>query len=221
MIIESPPQADQPAAKVSVRKRQDRASKTRANILAAARIEFASKGYGGATTRSIAERANIRHGLLVYHFDNKLGVWNLVMEQVIRRWHKELTEAVGEHPDDEAAALRAFLRRYVELIADDPAAPLLMSYEARDPTSHLPQELSEIATIDIRSFIELIRRAQRGKQFVDGDPAHLYILMVGAASRPFMLAGEVENQTGRSMFDRKFIEDHIRACEKLFFKTVA
>lgn len=44
---------------------------TRAEVLAAARREFAAKGYGGATIRAIAGRAGVDPALVHHYFGNK------------------------------------------------------------------------------------------------------------------------------------------------------
>lgn len=202
---------------VSVRKRQGRSVQTRADIIAAAKCEFAAKGFGGATTRSIADRAKIRHGLLVYHFESKLGLWNLVMDQVIRNWHDELIGAVNLHPEDEVEALRGFLRRFIELSADDPDAHLLMPHESRDPANELSADLLDLTSQDMAGVSTLIRKSQESGRFVKGDPAHLFLLLIGAASRPFMINREMVQQTGYQVFEPTFVEAHFRLYESLFF----
>jgi TetR/AcrR family transcriptional regulator len=206
---------------VRVRRRQDRAAQTRQAILDAATIEFASKGFGGTTTRSITERANVRHGLLDYHFETKQGVWQAVMELVILHWHERLMDAVSPHLEvDDVAALRAFQRAFIELSCKDPDSHWLMSHEARDSSHRLSELIQKLASKDVELFIGLIRKAQQLGHYVEGDPAHLHYLFVGAASRAFMLSGEIERNVGVSPFDPDFVERHVAACEKLFFRNL-
>lgn len=207
---------------VNVRRRQDRAAQTRQAILTAAKGEFASSGFGGATTRGIAARANVKHGLLVYHFDTKVGVWQAMMEQFLDAWHLRLLSQVEPllHVDD-VAALRAFLRAFIEMSAEDPDAHWLMSAVARESSEQISALIAERVGRDIDRLIALIERVQRQGSFIDGKPAHLYYLMIGAASRVFMLSTEFERSMRTSPFNREFVEQHIDACERLFFRGAA
>jgi TetR/AcrR family transcriptional regulator len=55
----------------------------RARILSAAEEVFAARGYAGATTREIAERAGIGKRMLFYYFPTKDAVYRAVLERII------------------------------------------------------------------------------------------------------------------------------------------
>jgi len=55
----------------------------RQRILDAAEAVFAERGYGGATTREIAERAGIAKRMLFYYFASKEAVYRAVLERVV------------------------------------------------------------------------------------------------------------------------------------------
>lgn len=55
----------------------------RARILSAAEEVFAERGYAGATTREIAERAGIGKRMLFYYFPTKDAVYRAVLERII------------------------------------------------------------------------------------------------------------------------------------------
>jgi TetR/AcrR family transcriptional regulator len=55
----------------------------RARILDAAEHVFSERGYAGATTREIAERARIGKRMLFYYFPSKDSVYRAVLERVI------------------------------------------------------------------------------------------------------------------------------------------
>lgn len=204
---------------VNVRRRQDRSAQTRQKIIEAAAVEFATKGFGGTTTRSIAERAEVRHGLVIYHFETKQGVWQTVIDQVILRWHVELMNAIEPLAhSDPAGALRAFQRTFIELSANEPESHWLMSQDARDPLRQLSPVAEGLTAKDFALFKDLITRAQAAGRYIEGDPMHLHYLFVGAAARVFMMSGEVERNLGQSPFDKSFIEQHIAYCAKLFFR---
>ena len=55
----------------------------RARILTAAEEVFAARGYAGATTREIAERAGIGKRMLFYYFPSKDAVYRAVLERIL------------------------------------------------------------------------------------------------------------------------------------------
>src|SRR5689334_20452666 len=59
------------------------ADEVRTRILAAAEEVFAERGYLGATTREIAERAGIGKRMLFYYFSSKDVVYRAVLERII------------------------------------------------------------------------------------------------------------------------------------------
>jgi TetR/AcrR family transcriptional regulator len=59
------------------------ADEMRSRIIAAAEEVFAERGYAGATTREIAERAGIGKRMLFYYFPTKDAVYRAVLERII------------------------------------------------------------------------------------------------------------------------------------------
>ena len=59
------------------------ADDVRQRILSAAEDVFAARGYAGATTREIAERANIGKRMLFYYYPSKDAVYRAVLERII------------------------------------------------------------------------------------------------------------------------------------------
>lgn len=210
---------DQAIDIVKVRKRQGRSQETRNKILAAATAEFSTSGFDGSTSRSIAERAEVPHGLVIYHFETKLGIWRAVMEKAITDFHNELAGEAERHRDSDAVtALRALQRVFVHMAAARPELNWLISHEMGRESDRLSWLLEKIAGRDIDLAIDLIRRAQREGRFIAGDPAHLHFLFVGAASRVFLMPTEIQRTMGCSPFDEAFLDQHLALCQSLFFR---
>src|SRR6478735_8614551 len=88
----------------------------RRQIMRAASGLFARRGYGGTTTREIAERAGINEALLFRHFPSKEKLyWTIIEEQCSARGRKhkikEILEAGGSDLDVFSAIAREFLTR--------------------------------------------------------------------------------------------------------------
>lgn len=92
-----------PEAKMSRQKRRVEARKAR--ILEAAARVFARKGYERATTREIADEADVSEGSIFYHFGSKRDLLLNIMDQLIV--NSAMVEEVLAQAD--MSDLRAFL----------------------------------------------------------------------------------------------------------------
>jgi AcrR family transcriptional regulator len=68
---------------------------TRARLLAAARSLLAGDGEVPFTTRNVAARAGVTHGMCHYHFENRTDLIVAVVEDICGEWILPLEEAVG------------------------------------------------------------------------------------------------------------------------------
>ena len=67
------------------RAQQQRALATRAAILNAAIAEFAERGFEGASIRRIADRTDLQHPLITYHYRSKDILWRAAAEHAFTR----------------------------------------------------------------------------------------------------------------------------------------
>ena len=74
--------------------RAQQGARTRDRILAAARGVLAERGPDGFTTRRVAERAGISHGMVHYHFDDKRDLVLALLMHARRDWIEPLEELV-------------------------------------------------------------------------------------------------------------------------------
>lgn len=219
-MIRAVPAPDADDEVVRVRRRQARAKETRACIIQAAKEEFARSGFSGTTTRAIALRAHLKHASVAYHFDGKLGVWQAVMREVLGSFHEAFASRLdGLHGVDDVTKLRLLQADFIRLSAAKPELHWLMSHEAGDGGERIAWLLQNVLIGDVNMFASLIRSAQKAGCYAPGDPLLLHYLFIGAAVRIFMVSGEVEAVMGRSPFSPEFVEEHIRTCQELFFRT--
>jgi len=66
---------------------------TKERILKAAQTLFAKRGYGGTTTRDLAQEAGVAEGTLFRHFENKKAI---LVEVATRGWTEILTDLLTE-----------------------------------------------------------------------------------------------------------------------------
>jgi TetR/AcrR family transcriptional regulator, regulator of cefoperazone and chloramphenicol sensitivity len=80
---------------------QPRGADTRQRLIAAAFEVFAERGYAGASTRHLAERAGVNLPAIQYYFGNKEGLYRAAVGTIVER----IEEQMGEVADRVEAAL--------------------------------------------------------------------------------------------------------------------
>ncbi|MGK5631276.1 TetR/AcrR family transcriptional regulator [Streptomyces sp. URMC 123] len=119
----------------------ERGRETRARLLDAAAQLIAEHGWGGVTTRKVAERAALRPGLVHYHF---ASIDDLLIEAALDCARREISGVVGllaEAPDGPTGLERAL--------------QALTGYGAQDPETVVFSEMLLAATRHERLRVEL------------------------------------------------------------------
>jgi AcrR family transcriptional regulator len=150
---------------------------TRADLIDAARAEFAALGFAGASVRAITAAAGANLGAITYHFGSKQALYEAVVGEAMGEVVRRVGEAVaspGRSPLDRAACV---VRTFFSYFAEHPEVPRLMlqalaSREGPPPTIalHLQPMLGALA--------ELVSEGQRDGSIRPGDPRLLAIAIV-------------------------------------------
>ena len=111
---------------------------TRDRLVAAAALEFAARGFDGATVDRIAARARLNKAMLYYHFHNKAALYR----QILTAMFSALAERVeGIHREGVPPAEQ--IRRFVRAVADESAArphfPAMWMREMAEGGRHLDE----------------------------------------------------------------------------------
>ena len=98
------------------RTQAERRAATRGALLDAARGLFAVDGYAGTTTGELVRRAGVTRGALYHHFEDKRGLFRVLIEElereldvVVREAAREAREETGDVGVAYAAGFDAFL----------------------------------------------------------------------------------------------------------------
>jgi AcrR family transcriptional regulator len=197
---------------------QQRAIETRERIIAAATEEFATYGYDGASVRTVAERAGARHTMVTYHFNGKEGLWQAVMDRLVRTFNSQQMERLeGLRGVSEVVQLRLLFEEFIRYSASDLNLHKLMGHAANRASPDIEMMVSDYLQEYFNTIAELITRAQAKGAFVAGDPHHLHYIFIGAATRIFMQSPEVAKVMGKSPLEPSFIDRHVETCLRLFF----
>jgi AcrR family transcriptional regulator len=193
------------------RARRNRAD-LRQLLLESALQEFGAKGFDGASTRSIAERADAHQPQINYHFETKEALWAAAVDHLFSILRDSLgplpSSVQGDTPDALATAFADSIRRFVRFAAAHPELNRILVHEATDNT----ERLQWLVDRHVRPLYQTTRAAwlqlrEAGLAApIDADAIHYVI--VGAASLPFVNAPEARLLTGNEPTDAKWVENH-------------
>ena len=119
-----------------ISRHERRSTETKKRILQAARTVFAKRGYGQASTKEIAEIADVAEAGIFYHFENKRGLLKAVIEGVIEEL---LSPTSATLQDDWMLWAAEVLHRRIELVRRDSALLSVLIQEVK-----LDNELRQI-----------------------------------------------------------------------------
>ncbi|OAM82321.1 TetR/AcrR family transcriptional regulator [Devosia elaeis] len=173
----SPAIAETSQPKAETARRPRNSAKTKASILAAARVEFADRGFEGARVDAIAERAEANKRLLYHYFGNKEELYRAVLldaYQEIRRGERALS--LDQY--DPVQAMDRLVRFTFRHFLANPWFPRLLGTENIENARFL-KTLPDIKALhsplvgQIAAILE--RGAAAGIFRRDVDPVQLYI----------------------------------------------
>lgn len=124
-----------------------KAARTRQRILDVAAREFAEHGYGGASLRRIADRADLKLGSLYFHFKTKDELVAAALRDGVESARAAVVNAIEAVPPDATPTdrLRAAIRGHLDALhaSDERAAAVVRMVETL-PThlraEHVPHE---------------------------------------------------------------------------------
>lgn len=155
-------------------------SKTRDKLLEAAIVEFAAKGFDGATVRDICQRAGLNVNSVKYYFEDKQTLHTEAVTEAHRRMTKD--KPLPSLPDDKLPEdrLRQYILNTMEMVfgGETRKQPhhLLMARELADPSD----ATTAFAKQFIRPRFEFVDKALT-ELLPDGFPEaerHMMVLSV-------------------------------------------
>jgi len=152
-------------------------------IGAAAREEFAKRGYAGARVEQIARRADVNKQLLFYYYHSKRGLFQTVLTQAAGELENALT-GLALPVGGPLERLRLTLQAQFEFLARNPQIVALLGQGTRSNAAFAPA---------IKRLVVLLAEGQGLGQVRDDLDPHLaaaqaLILMVGYLSMEGVIA---------------------------------
>lgn len=172
---------------MSTRRRPTRAPDARrAQILDAALVEFAEKGFAGASTNAIADRAKVAKGLLFHHFGSKEELFYAVADDVIANLVPAFEKVLDDAPRDLFARVLAWTEVKLTLMKEDPRRLRFFLVALTDA----PEEVRDEAKVRMeRSMRALLPRFMDG---IDDDRLRAGVSRAEALEAIFLLSSGFE-----------------------------
>src|SRR5437764_3330349 len=108
-------------------------------ILAAAALEFAERGYGGARVDRIAKRAHVNKAMLYYHFGSKQALYRTLLRQIFSRAADRL-QPIATAPLTADVKIDRVIATIAAFVADHTFFPAIMMREVAEGGAHLDRD---------------------------------------------------------------------------------
>jgi AcrR family transcriptional regulator len=177
--------------------------RTRGSIVAAARAEFAARGYAGARMEQIAQRAGVKKELIYHYFRGKEQLFEEVRTSQLA--DAEAGHALPPSPLTDRARdpSTLFAWRFNRMLGDLEWIKLLTWEAVQTDVAPPPNEDTRRATI--RQSIAAIKTAQKdGALPSDLDARFLQLAMFALATYPLAFAQITAMTTGMAASDKRF-----------------
>lgn len=186
-------------------------SDKRLRILAAAERTFAKHGFYAAKVADVAKEAGVADGTIYLYFKNKDDLLISLFENRMTQVNATLHEAVDglASPLDQ---LRAFIRAYLRLVADEPAAAEVLTIELRQSSKFMTDYDNPAFADFLRMLGGILTAAQERGEMDGAIPVHVAARMIFGVLDELALAWILSRKPGTSgTRPKKF--DIVRAAE--------
>lgn len=191
--------------------RQERAQRSRRDILNAARMTFAQFGFEGANIRDIAEQVGVTHTLIRYHFGNKLELWKAVVDDMFAGLSAAFSsDQTGELDLRTREGLRSWLRRYIRYCADHPEHVRIMIQESMASTERLEYMVEHIRRSHA-GLIPVFTRLMKQGVVPDVWLVSFFYIISSICQMPFVLTNAIDQLYGVQMTSQTAIDAHTEA----------
>jgi TetR/AcrR family transcriptional regulator len=200
------------------RRMQQRTLDTRIAILNAALIEFAEKGFDGASTPLIAQRAGVPQPLIVYHFKSKEALWEAVADflfaQIRAMWDAAAPDDSSLSPADR---VRLEMHSFFRFTLEHPNFHQFMMRESVPNNPRLKWLVTNLLQPVMGRLVPQIEAAQAAGDVREGPPVLLYYALIGLVTVPSTLRAEIQELVGIDAFEAANVEAYWSIIERAIF----
>lgn len=181
-------------------------SDTRRDLLRAAKILFAERGFYGASLAQIAKELGLTKQALLHHFGSKEHLYREVLSSIAEGLSHIIAVVRDEDPDP-AGQLEGLLLRLYETMLKHPENTQLLMRELLDNRTRAQEAQSWPLKEFLDALVEMIRKAPRGHTLTRGRALARIYLVLGAIS--YLVASQPT--LGRMYPDMKRLKEPFRS----------
>lgn len=177
---------------------------TQRRIVAAAKVEFAKNGLGGARVDVIAARAKANKRMMYHYFGNKDALFKLVLENAYGDF-REAETALALDKEEPVAALRKWVAFTWDYFLENPEFITLVNSENLHKARHIKnsKRMQEMSRPFVSRMAHLLKRGAEAGLFRDDlDPVQMNITL--ASIGYYYLTNRF---TGTIVFERDLMTD--------------
>jgi len=187
----------------------------RKRLLDSALAEFAEHGFAGASTRSIAARADAHQPQINYHFDSKLTLWRATVDRLMAELDEQLVSPPGASLREQAVAT---IRSFVGFAARRPELNRIMIHEGTADTERLRWIVERHLRPRHEAFIALWKKLVARGEARDVSPKLIHHILFGAGLLLYSNAPEVRLLLDLEPSDPDVVELHVSTLINLFLE---
>ena len=190
------------------RKEQSRTRLAKAKMISVATPMFAEKGYGATSISEIEIKANVKRGMLVYHFKTKRNLWMEVADHVFapvsKRWEEKAQESLTKHKSPKEK-VEILIRDYVRTAAEFPE----IGHFYRKVSCERSWRLEYLVTNYLQPEKDYLEQINAETLWQDPiDLMHWYYILYSSCTAIFSSAPECKIQFGTNSLDKEIAEYH-------------
>jgi TetR/AcrR family transcriptional regulator len=184
-------------------RRRDKGTRTRAEIVAAAETQFATRGYEATRLEDIATQVGIRRAAIFYHFGDKQELYTAVLDDIFGDWSADLPAGGGA-----AARLEASLVSWMDYVARRPSVARLILREAANAQPGVVSQFVHSGSATIKWFRSMIDEGVASGELKPIIEPHRFMSLTGAmtvfhfAAIPWLALGAASDSWGPDEIER-------------------
>lgn len=166
---------------------------TKQKILAAAEVEFMTRGYDGSRMQAIADRAGLNKAMLHYHFRSKDELFEQIFRDKASLLFPKAHEGLRAHTNFIEFAC-GFVDMYLALLNQHPYLPFYMLQVAAANADLFSQVAADFPAKFVRAF----NAAAKAGQIRPHDPHQFLMSLIGMCMWPFIGKNMIQHNLGLS-----------------------
>jgi len=195
---------------------------SREKILAAARGEFAARGFSGARVEAIARAAGCNKAMLFYYFSSKEKLYRAVLGLALGEIFAEIGSVVHARLTPESFMER-FPEIYIRFLARNPDLPRILVFDLIHNPENIAAAVVEIfrenAGFQPQRLLQMIRSWSDQGLIAEGDPLHFMLNVISLSIFSFVGRPLVEAISGLKINnDEEFYRARIRSVTRILKK---